>query len=624
MTRRSTWKNKGKGVNGVRLISAAGKVGLLFIIGGILMANGSLARAQEPTIASITVKGNKNLNSEAIINMSGLKVGAPVSQAVLDEAKKRLLQTQLFGANRMDDPENAVRIVAVVDNAGAQVTIEVEENEVVRGINITGTGPIPAKVIRDLMQTKEGFVLNLGTLSRDVRAIQDYYSSKGYMASASPDVRIENGILEIPIIVAKVDEIRITGLRKTKPYVVTREMKLKKGEYYNVTQLQKDYYRLMNTDLFADISPALVPKAPGLVDITLNIEEKRTGNVSVFIGYSSRNSLVGGAEIVETNLMGRGQAVSLRWDTGGYANRNSVEVGFTEPWLDSKNTSLSVSAYDKTVYRFSRSIYSTGALPAGNEDDYYEMHAGAEVTVSRPFRETYRGSVGLRVDSVDIPVLNLNPADAVALQKGPTMVASFRLSHNTRDVNLDPSSGGYEIYSVDIGRADLKPVVAGTPSTVEGVVNFQRIQVDARRYFSLRGRRKNANDRRPTLAARLMLGTIGGTAPFFEQYFMGGAENLRGYYEDRFWGKNMFLASVEFRAPMAQALTGVIFVDVGDAWGGPYRDVKFANFVQHRTFSPSVGVGFGIRVTTPIGPIRIDQGFGREGGRTHFSIGHVF
>lgn len=585
-----------------------------------------VAQQSDPVVAGITVKGNKNINSEAIISASGLKVGDPINQATLDEAKRRLLQTQLFGANRVDDPDNAVRIVAKVDSAGAQVTIEVEENDLVKGINITGSGPIPARVVRDLMQTKDGLVLNLATLRRDATAIQEHYRSKGYLAIVSGDLDMPNGILEIPIIVAKVDEVKITGLHKTRPVVVLREMRLKKGEYYNADVFQKDYYRIFNTDLFADVSPAIVPKSPGLVDITLNVEEKRSGNVNVFIGYSSRNSLVGGAEIVENNFMGRGQGISLRWDTGGLANRNSFEVGFAEPWLDSKHTSLSVSAYDKTVYRFAQSIYSSTGTAGGDGSDYYEVHTGAQATVSRPFGEAYRGSVGLRFDSVKLPALVLNPQDAAALQKGPILVASGRMTHNTRDVDLDPVSGGYETYSLDIGRADLKPVITteGEVSTVTGAVNFQKLQVDVRRYLSLQGPRKNAKDRRTVIALRLAGGTTGGTTPFFEQYFVGGAETLRGYHEDRFWGKNMILASAEYRTPLAESLTGVLFLDAADAWGGPYSGVRFSNFVQHESFSPSVGYGLGLRVVTPIGPIRIDQGFGRDGARTHFSIGHVF
>ncbi len=78
------------------------------------------------------------------------------------------------------------------------------------------------------------------------------------------------------------------------------------------------------------------------------------------------------------------------------------------------------------------------------------------------------------------------------------------------------------------------------------------------------------------------------------------------------------------RAPLAQSLTGVLFLDAGDAWGGPYSGVRFSNLVQHDGFNLAVGFGLGLRVVTPIGPIRIDQGFGSEGARTHFSIGHVF
>jgi outer membrane protein insertion porin family len=39
---------------------------------------------------------------------------------------------------------------------------------------------------------------------------------------------------------------------------------------------------------------------------------------------------------------------------------------------------------------------------------------------------------------------------------------------------------------------------------------------------------------------------------------------------------------------------------------------------------PHPDAGIGLRVTTPIGPIRLDYGYGTEGGRLNFSIGHSF
>jgi outer membrane protein insertion porin family len=91
----------------------------------------------------------------------------------------------------------------------------------------------------------------------------------------------------------------------------------------------------------------------------------------------------------------------------------------------------------------------------------------------------------------------------------------------------------------------------------------------------------------------------------------------------------MVLLSTEYRFPISSGLVGVGFVDVGDAWGArsEYLDVGSIfgdNLPQHSSFEPSAGYGIGIRVRTPIGPIRLDYGFGEEGSRAHFSLGHAF
>jgi outer membrane protein insertion porin family len=587
------------------------------------------AYGQEPTpkIVSITVVGNKVLNSESIIAVSGLKVGDSLTRAALDQARQNLLLTGNYGARRPENPEDAVRITAEVQGEEARVTIEVDENDLVSGITISGTGPLPVSEIRELLRTREGVILNMSVLQGDIDRIQKHYSSKGYQAFVSSDIGISNGILTIPIVVATVNRIRVTGLKKTQERVVLREMRLKANSYFSQRQLEQDITRIYNTNHFENVDISFSFPEPGKVDVILNVQEKRTGTVAVGVGYSNRRKLVGRAEIGDSNFLGRGLEAGLLWETGGLANRNSFELNFTEPWLDRNNTSISVSLYDKTVYRFGRGIESGSGTTVGTSTDYFETHTGGSVTLGRPLSNNWRGFVGVRHDNVKVPALSLNLEDAAVLQNGPLTSFSLRATRNTRDVDIEPAWGGFEIYSVDFGFADLSPVgTAGgeTPTGVFGNVNYQKLQVDVRRYFSPQGRRKTPKDRRNIFALRMLLGTSTGTLPFSEQYFVGGAETLRGYVEDRFWGKNMVLGSMEFRTPLANALTGVIFADFGDAWGGPYEGVRFSGLDQHSNFSPSYGVGLGLRVVTPIGPIRIDQGFGREGSRTHFSIGHVF
>jgi len=52
----------------------------------------------------------------------------------------------------------------------------------------------------------------------------------------------------------------------------------------------------------------------------------------------------------------------------------------------------------------------------------------------------------------------------------------------------------------------------------------------------------------------------------------------------------------------------------------PGFDIK----ADDQEFSAHVAAGVGLRVVTPIGPIRLDVGWGDEGSQTHFSFGQTF
>jgi outer membrane protein insertion porin family len=322
--------------------------------------------------------------------------------------------------------------------------------------------------------------------------------------------------------------------------------------------------------------------------------------------------------------------VSLLWETGGAANRNSIELSYTRPWLDKHQTALQVSLFDKTVYRFSNSLTGGGGsaftTPTG-DNRYNEQRRGATITLSRPLRDTLRIALTGRAETVHTDPLALSGVNTEIIQDGPIESVGASLLRDTRDLILDPVAGAYQNLSVQVGHANLNRVFNpnGFPvsQAVTGSVNFSKGSLEWRQYLSLQGKRKRLTDEKSALALRFLTGYSVGTLPFFEQFFVGGAETLRGYREDRFWGKYMMLGSMEFRQPLARRLKGVLFLDVGDAWGGNYANVNLEGFAQSG-FKLHAGVGLGIRVGTPLGPIRLDYGYGDEGGRTHFSIGNVF
>ncbi len=189
-------------------------------------------------------------------------------------------------------------------------------------------------------------------------------------------------------------------------------------------------------------------------------------------------------------------------------------------------------------------------------------------------------------------------------------LASLTIGHSvdTRNIRTKPTAGSYTDLSVEYaGKA------------VGGEVEFQKLTGERRLY-------KRVASRGDVLAARLMLGTSFGDMPLFESYSVGGVNTLRGYEEDRYRGEKMALLNVEYRRPLSDKLQVVGFVDVGSAYGGEFPTVMpgFSIPAEDTEFESHVGVGIGLRVDTPIGPIRLDFGFGEDGSQAHFSFGQMF
>ena len=184
--------------------------------------------------------------------------------------------------------------------------------------------------------------------------------------------------------------------------------------------------------------------------------------------------------------------------------------------------------------------------------------------------------------------------------------------------------------SYEIVTARTEPVNSQTPSPLApGREVFGKLGLDLRQYISLNGRRKPGNFNQPkrVLATRLLIGTTARNIPFFESYFLGGADSLRGYDTDRYWGSNLALFQAELRIPVGKDnnFQGVLLFDGGDAWNSIYQQ---QGLQQHTAFKLESDYGVGIRLVTPIGPIRLDYAIPTTGdsksGRTQFSIGPTF
>ena len=226
----------------------------------------------------------------------------------------------------------------------------------------------------------------------------------------------------------------------------------------------------------------------------------------------------------------------------------------------------------------------------------------------------------MNTNNVSVPI-----SDAFIRQDGTVAVLGLRGVSNTRDNNLSPAEGGLNSLSFESGLANTSTVNNVPTPLAPGRHNIEKVGLDLRRYISLQGPRKPGDFKSPkkVFAVRALLGYANSDVPFFEQYFLGGADSLRGSDTDRYWGNKLALFQAELRLPIGKSnsLQTVLFTDAGDAWGSIYQG---QGLQQHQNFSLTSDFGVGLRLDTPVGPIRLDEAFGRDGTRTQFSIGQSF
>ncbi len=631
----------------------------------MILGGGAFAQIPPPSqVTDIAVVGNVNISRDAILGAAtATKVGQQYSPdlASRDVAAIRDLGYFQRVSYHTDEADNGIRVI-----------FEVVENPKITSIVFTGNTLVPSQKLIDTMTTKVGDVLNTTRFGKDLDRIQDYYKNRGYFALVDIDQNnyiTPEGVLRIPIKEVTIEGYRIVGNKKTKTNVIQREIRTPVGAPFNSNRLTEDLNRIYNQGNVEPQEPRIEPGSSNdKVIVVIPVNEKKTGQVEVGVGYSSQQGLIGRLGITEPNFRGTGQGVSASMEIGGRYRSSgipavSAELSYFQPYLDRHRTSLSASIYNRTSYRFSNAIVGS----VGGTGQAYEVRRGVSLGLARPLSGPLTLQYSARTDSIRTyaPQSDINGTQFVIDTERNSTVSSVgsSLLYDTRDTPFDPAKGYYATLGAEFGITRL-----GGDSRVFGDLDegrsgaFSKPALDLRRYVALKPR-KDIRKTTTVLATRVKLGTATGPLSFFDQYFIGGADSLRGYSEDRFWGKNQLLINVEYRQPIGESLQVVLFGDAGDAWGSSLRGnpKRYANFLnwashpvpggndsngdgipdpapppysiydayeyerpQHAKLDLHGAFGVGIRVKTPIGPLRFDYGISKEGGRTHFSISQTF
>lgn len=512
-----------------------------------------------------------------------------------------------------------IRPVFVSVPEGVKLTYQLVSNPVVKNVEFSGNTVFTSDYLKSIMQIPKDSVLNFVLVNQKLREIEDLYLKQGYMLVSIPNVQVSaDGTLHIDISEGIVEDIVIVGNEKTKNYVITRELKLKKGKPFNKFLASRSMERLYNLGYFEDVNMKLLPGKTNEHDVIIEIDviEQKTGIVTVGAGYSDADGTVGIIELGDTNFRGTGDKVNLHWEFGGAGDGKNYTLSYTRPWINDNGDSLGASIFNR--------IYEYDDYDANGDKvaEYDKRRKGWNLTwghVSDEYRtnyfnfesskESYDDHDGFETGEVmDKYLAKNNITDyhdsdwykAIMDNFGTTNSFTFTHVFDNRDNYFNASKGRRISFAAQWGGHGLG-----------GDYDFYKFTAEGRFYKAL----GNGH----ILALRLMGGYIDGDVSYGNLFDLGGSDTLRGYEDDQFKGKKMYAATLEYRFPIAKKVQGVLFTDAGSTWG--IDEGKIPWYTDDDSLNWSVGIG--IRLQTPIGPIRLDYGHG-DRNKFNFSFGTQF
>ena len=574
-----------------------------------------LTQKTEFTVSKVDVKGLEKVSKEEALKNVKVKEGDQfVPQEAIDGAQK-IFQTGLFASVEPSVDREANNTVAI--------TYIVEENPIVKDIEISGNTLFTEAQLEQALGIKEGELLNGNLLNPDNNGIIKLYNKGGYTTARIETINVsKEGDIKIGLTEGMVDSVvfkkvnskreneRTTEYKaklRTKPYIFERSQSVKPGEILEAKNVEATIRDLYRTGIFTSIEPVVSGSEtdPNARSVEFLVEERPTTTINGSISYGTSVGLVGGLKLADTNFLGRGQEASINLEASNKGDK-TFDISWFDPWI--RNTER-IQAGGSIYWR--ESVDDN----AGPLDVEKVRKIGTRWTIGKGLNDKIYVRLSARYDHYKEILGSKQINDTYNL-----IALTPSLIYDSRDNSYAPTKGIYSTLTYEKG--DL----------IKDKRKYDQFEADLRAYHHTFFKDKNV------MSYRVVWGSTGSGTPDALRFSIGGAETLRGYEYGKFEGFNKFHATVENRTQINKTLQFVTFFDIGNAWqkstvvGG--RKINTPDRHNASNFADlKKGVGVGIRLNTPIGPLRFDYGWPldpeekggqKTGGKFYFSFGQTF
>ncbi len=385
-------------------------------------------------------------------------------------------------------------------------------------------------------------------------------------------------------------QVLVLGNNRTQEVVFTREMRVQEGLPFHAEDLWRDWERIVDLGLFAEVEVDAVPSDDGVL-VVVSVHERPSWFIAPIMDYDiDERAFTFGARSRVRNIGGMNRTFRSSARVGEVDRFN---FSWESPWLGHRRQSLFLGL-EVELPRPEVDELRTSRLEANTTKflgDYLRTRMGL----------TFLTRLELLKRDGTHP---LGPVD----QWSPAVGMGW--SRDKRNVRIDPRRG---TFASAIGE-----LVTGTDDDL----HYGRLFLDTRGFLAI--------GRPFVVATRLGAVLTNGRVPDYREVGVGGPASIRGQPDDVERGTNIARGSLELRFPMLPRqrfalpipfvpkrisnvdirLDGELFLDSATAWQDR-AGLESARF-RH-------GAGVGIRIFMPIIElVRLEVAFDRDGNATFY------
>lgn len=631
-------------------------------------------------IKQINIVGNKAFSEKQLLGQLELSDSVPWWNVMGDKRyqKQKLagdietLRSYYRDRGYLKAEISSTQVSMSPDKEGVYITLNISEGDryTVSGVSLRGDLIDRQSELAALVPMVPGDLYSAADVTHTEEVLSKFLGRFGYAypkISTFPQIDEASKKVELVINVdpgsrVYVNRINFSGNIITKDEVLRREMRQMEGTSLSSEDIEQSRTRLNRLGYFenVEVETRRVAGETDLVDLDVNVKEQPAGSINFGVGFGTDSGFSIQAGLQQENFLGTGNRVGINSQMNDYSK--DVSLDFTDPYFTVDGVSLGGRIYyrqfdarDANLADYDSTLYGVRALSGFpvNEDNSLNFSVGYE-----------HNTLGKPEDSYD----QLN--DFWTLHN--SQLDNNDLSFDTFDVTAgwtrNTLNKGYFPTAGNRQNLSLKVTVPGSD------LQYYKTSFDDAHYFPI------DREHNWVLAGKFRAsfgdgyGDTGNgdqSLPFFENYYGGGFNTLRGFKsnsvgpravyaikdangnptgqyrgdDSTIGGNALIAASVEMIVPtpfagedLQRSLRTSVFVDVGTVWDTNY-DGKYASncasmcdeiydFGDPSNFRASAGVS--MQWLSPLGPLVFSLAAPLkkvEGDRTevfNFNIGRTF